>query len=312
MSALARNSSLAAIFLTLVVGRASAEQIYGMTATSGSSTAAAVNLVTFDSATPGTRTTIGAFSGLLGGHTLREIDFRSANNALYAISTTAAGVAQMYTVNLTTAALTPVGSAFALTGTTNAVASMDFSATDDMLRIVTRGGQSYRWNPQTNTFVGADTRITYVAGDANTGNPDLIGISYNNANTLFGWDFQTDSLVRIGGVGGAPSANGGEATSLSNPVTALTGNAGFGLDISAWTGFAYTTHDDPASGTISSFYRINLNDGTETLVGAYGDGVFVNSLTVGAPVPEPATWLAGAGLVGLVFLRRRRAASARA
>ena len=151
-------------------------------------------------------------------------------------------------------------------------------------------------------------------------NPDLIGVAYNNnvagagSTTLFGWDYQTDSLVRIGGVGGSPSPNTGQAFSLSSPTATLTGNAGFDLDISGLTGFAYSTHDDPATGTIGALYRIDLSNGTETLVGAYGNGVFINSLSVLSvlPVPEPGSLvLAGAGVAGLVFLRRRGSRSAR-
>jgi MYXO-CTERM domain-containing protein len=78
------------------------------------------------------------------------------------------------------------------------------------------------------------------------------------------------------------------------------------MSISPVTGILYVTHDDPATGGFMSLYTRDLVTGAETLVGAYpADNPFVADISV-APVPEPAWTLAGAGLAGLVAVRRRK------
>jgi len=66
--------------LALGSGRAEAESLIGLTSTS--------NLVTFDSATPGTILTSMAISGLQAGETLLGIDRRPANGILYGLGST--------------------------------------------------------------------------------------------------------------------------------------------------------------------------------------------------------------------------------
>ena len=102
---------IAGIFsiLVVVIGfvtPARAEFIYGLESNSSALTNAPFGLVRFDSATPGTVTTIGNFTGVIPGQTVRTIDFRPANGVLYAISTNGAAAAQLYSVNLATAVLT--------------------------------------------------------------------------------------------------------------------------------------------------------------------------------------------------------------
>ena len=74
------------------------------------------------------------------------------------------------------------------------------------------------------------------------------------------------------------------------------------MDISGTSNFAYVTHDDPATGTSMNFYTIDLATGAETLVGAYGAGVFINDIAA-VPAPGAAALL---GLAGLGAMRRRR------
>lgn len=294
---------------------ASAETIYGMTAASSASTSAGVNLVSFDSASPGVVTTIGPFSGMLANHSVREIDFRPATGDLYAISTDAGFNAQVYTVNLATGALTPQGASFLLPGTTNTVTSIDFNPAADRLRIVTRTNQSYRWNPQTNAFVAQDTTVAYDATDPQFGlGMDLIGAAYTNNvagapnTTLYAWSYSDDTLLRIGGINGTPSPNLGQGFTVLDPSpTFRTFNAGLDMDVSGTSGICYVTHDDPATGTSMNLYTLNLTTGVETLVGAYPTGTFIPSISAApAPIPEPtAIALAGIGLFGLGIRRRR-------
>jgi hypothetical protein len=289
---------------------ANAELIYGITgAVSG------VNLVSFDSATPGTVTTIGALSGANTGHSIRGIDFRPANGQLYAISTDTSGSnAQVYIVNLATGALTAQGPAFTLGTNTSLRVSMDFNPAADRLRIVTGGGTSnnFRWNPVTNAFVQQDGDLRYDAGDVNAAAnpPFVVGVAYDRndndpltGTTMYTWDFNLDVLSTTGNVNGTPnSPNTGLMFTVGGPATFLTNDGGVGFDVSV-SGTAYFSYND-FSTLQERFATLDLATGLPTLVGAFPSGLDV--LDISAVVPEPTTLgLIGVAAIGL--LRRRRA-----
>ena len=138
------------------------ELIYGMTVAGLTSTVPGsngVNLVRFNSSAPGTVTTVGPFTGLVSGHTMRSIDFRPANGQLYGLSTNTAGsAAQIYTINLMTAACTPVGTGLTLGTNAFTFIEMDFNPVADRIRIVTAGNgtvgnNNFRANPDTGALV---------------------------------------------------------------------------------------------------------------------------------------------------------------
>ncbi len=292
----------------LLAGTGSAETIFGLTDTQG--------LVSFDSATPGTVTAIGPVTGALSGHTVRSIDFRpntTGGATLYAISASADNLtAQVYSVNFSTGALTALGTTFALTGNTSSFISIDFNPAVDRLRIVTGSGQNFRWNPTTNTFVQADTPLTFVVGG---GTPFIGNIAYDqNTNgtsvtTLFGYDLNTQNLVRIGGQNGNPSPNGGLST-LIGPSGVAVNSGSFGLDISTFLGAAYANADLNAGG-LDNLYQVNLSTGAFTLIGGIGGGIGIRDIAISA-IPEPGTYLAGVLALGgvLVQVRRRRQTTA--
>lgn len=307
-----------------VLAPAHAETIYGMTTASSSGLVPGLGLVRFDSATPGTVTSIGSFSGIVAGHAVRSIDFRPANGLLYAISNGTTGAtatqAQIYTVNLATAALTPVGAGLTLAGNTAARIEMDFNPVADRIRIIVGGATnlSYRANPDTGALVLQDTALDYAVGDPLAGSgPLVLAAAYSNnvpgalSTTLYAWDYNTDALATVGGLGGVPSPNAGQMFTVATPAPGvfLTNLSGIGMDISGASGVLYVTHDDPASGTFMSLFTRNLSTGAETLVGNYPTGVFIGDLSVVA-VPEPATWVLSAvglfGLFGLLAHRRPR------
>ena len=282
---------------------AGGELIYGMTVTSSTGTAG-VNLVRFNSSTPGSVTNIGPFTGMTSGHAVRSIDFRPATGQLYAISTDPANPAnaQLYTVNLTTAALTPVGTGLTLGTNTFFDVEMDFNPVADRIRIVTAsngtlGNNNFRAHPDTGALVAQDTNLAFDVSSPRSGatNFNIIGGAYANnvagatQTTLYAWDYNDDALITIGGINGVPSPNGGLMFTISTPPGFLTTNPALGMDISGATGTMFVTHDDAATGTMMSLFTRSVATGAETLVGTYPAGTFVGDLSVfiagGTPTP---------------------------
>lgn len=293
--------------LALLGGNARAELIYGVT------TLGSPLLVSFDSATPGSLTTIGAISGLLAGHTLRGIDFRPSNGLLYALSNSDATrtAAQLYTVDLTTGALTTVGGGLTLTGNTSSVISLDFNPVADALRVVTSSDQSYRVNANTGALIAQDISISSVV--------TAVGIAYTNnvagatSTTLYAYDYAADRIGTIGSVGGTPtSPNTGQYFAVGS--SGISADQTLGFDISGATGIAYANADIFNSGNPNdNFYTVNLGTGAFSLVGSFGVPILdisVRPALAAAAIPEPGTLallLVGTLTTGAGWLRRRRA-----
>lgn len=315
--------------LALVTGlgvSARAELIFGMTASDSSSDAGGLGLVTFDSSTPGTTTSIGAFTGVVAGHSVRSMDFRPANGQLYAISTNSDGsAAQLYTVDVATAALTTVGTGFVLEPQTNNTrVEIDFNPVVDRIRIMTGNtatNNNYRAHPDTGALVATDTILAFAPGDPKAGQSfSIIGGAYSNnvagatSTTLYAWDYQSDALITIGSPGGSPvSPNTGQMFTVHAPNSALTAQGGLGMDISGATNTLFVTHDNVSnpSGTFMSLYSRDLTTGAEIKLGDYAPGVFISDISVPTNItaaPEPSSLVLGLlGAGGLAtYLRRRK------
>lgn len=292
----------------LLPSGAQAELVYGLTNT--------FNLVTFDSAAPGTFLTTVATSGVVAGQTLRAIDFRPATGQLYAISTinsATTGVGQLYTVNTSTGALTAVGSTFSLLTGSNRV-SMDFNPVVDRIRVVSGTGNNLRLNPTTGAIAATDTNLAYDPADSHFGGAPLIAdIAYTNnvagatQTTLYGYDYDWDGIITIGSVNGTPqSPNSGlmytVGAAFPSPVTF---SASIGMDVSGTTGIAYINADDGSSANADFFFSVDLTTGAATNLGSFGTTDMLDFSVAPAPVPEPAT-LAVLGLGAIAALRRRR------
>jgi hypothetical protein len=288
--------------LGLGTGRAEAESLIATT-TSG-------NLVTFDSATPGTILSSVAISGLETGETLLGIDRRPANGLLYGLGSTS----RIYTIDTTTGLATAVnGTPFslALTGT---AFGFDFNPVADRIRVVSTDTTNFRLNPNSGMLAGTDTPLAYAAGDTGAGiTPRIVGSAYTNdfsgttVTTLFGIDSNRDVLVMQGGPDGTPSPNGGQLTTIGGGLGFNTSDE-VGFDISGISGIAFASLTSPTGGA-SQLFTINLTNGDAELVGNIGSGLTLTGLAAGLSqsVPEPAGFvLLGIGCLGLIALTARR------
>lgn len=262
-------------------------------------------LVRFDTATPGTVTTMGTVTGLIGGagETLVGLDFRPANNALYAVGN-AGGTGRLYVINTITAVATAVSTTttFALAGTAFGV---DFNPTNDRFRVVSNTGQNLRIVPDT-AVATTDTTLAFTAGDPSAGStPNVAASGYTNnfagatSTILYGIDTNLDRLV-IQGV--APTGpNGGVLVTQGALGFDTTDQVGFDITSS---NVAFASLTSTALGTTNStLVRINLATGLVTTVGTIGgattgilQGLALVPETPPAPVPPP---VAGPGIAAV-------------
>ena len=138
--------------LALGSGRAEAEILTGLTSTG--------NLVTFDSATPGTISASVAITGLQAGETLLGIDRRPANGLLYGLGSTS----RVYTINTTTGVAALVGPTPFSPALSGIAFGFDFNPVPDRIRVVSTDMTNFRLNPNTGALTATDTPLSYTAG----------------------------------------------------------------------------------------------------------------------------------------------------
>ena len=117
-------------------------------------------LVSFDSTTPGTVTGTVAVTGLTNSDVLSAIDYRPSNGQLFGLGTHGSTTGQLYLINATSGAATPVGAGFAIPNATGGI-GFDFNPTVDRIRLVTSGGTDLRLNPDTGAIAATDTTLAY-------------------------------------------------------------------------------------------------------------------------------------------------------
>jgi hypothetical protein len=247
-----------------ISARASADTLWGVTSTG--------DLITFDSATPGTVITTVPITGLQTGETLLGIDQRPATGQLYGLGSTS----RLYVIDTATGVATAVGSTPfpALDGT---AFGFDFNPTVDAIRVVSNNEQNFRLSPNTGALVGSDTALS-PAGSV-VASAYVNNFAGTTTTTLYGIDSAADTLVLQGGINQVPSPNGGVIT----PVGAL------GVDTSDNVGFDIASNNTAFAALnvagVAQLYTINLNTGAATLVGSIDDGtVAITALAVQSPV----------------------------
>ena len=254
-------------------------------------------LLRFDSATPGSVTTVGAVSG--AATRLDGLDFRPANGVLYGYESTTSGI---YSVNPSTGATVLVATSSAPVGA--AVMGIDFNPVPDRLRVATEAGDNRRINLAGGAAI-SDGALAYAAGDVNFGAaPRVADVAYtnndNNAATgtqLYYIDHALNTLVTT------TNPNAG----VLNTVGALGVDAdeNLGFDILTDGAGLNTAFATLRVSGVQGFYGINLATGAATLIGTLGTGP-LNGLAV-APVPEPGSLALVAAAGAALLLHGRRA-----
>lgn len=307
LNLLKKIGALAALCTLLAVGSASAQNtIYGF---GGSGfNPSTYSLISFSSATPGTVSSIGTITGITGGFTLQGIDFRPATGQLYGLAYDGSNLAQLYTLNVTTAVATAVGSQFALgsaSGGFGLSIGIGFNPTVDLLRVVTGTNGNFRVNPTTGAIVttgGADGGLAYAAGDPNAANSYQIADGDYLGGNLYDIDYINNVLAQQN-----PPNAGTLNTIGSLGITLVNGTRSTGFDI-APNGVAYLSANPQTDGGAvrQRLFTVNLATGAATSAGLIGSDANFNIIDI-AVVPEPSTWaMIALGACFCFLLGRRR------
>lgn len=243
--------------------------VYGVTASN--------KLITFVRGRPENLTRIGNIQGLAQGEKIVGIDFRPANNRLYAIGDTS----QLYIINIARNQANPVGGPIdpALTGRAFGI---DFNPTVDLIRLVSNDGQNLRISPVTGQVTSADPDLAFAASDPNeNATPNVVGAGYTNNNAdaqstaLFDIDSNLDVLVRQN------PANAGTLTTVG-PLGVDTNHL-VGFDIAA--GYGALAALRPVNNGRSQLYTVNVGTGETNRLGRIGKGISVVDIAI--PLPQP-------------------------
>ncbi|GAB3306794.1 DUF4394 domain-containing protein [Hymenobacter tenuis] len=251
------------------------------------------NILSFDTALPGTiRTSVG-ITGVAASQTLVGMDVRPLDNRLYGLGYDAAmQMGQLYTINPTTGVATATGNLVPLALGTGSI-GFDFNPAVDRIRVVGANRGNFRLNPNDGTAAPTnDGQLTYATTDANASATPAIGsVAYTNSypgpagttetprtTTLFGYDEALNVLVR------QDPPNVGTLTTIG--ASGITATAGPNVDIdifssAAGTNTAYLVAASGAS-TNSSLYALNLTTGAATTPTVIGNGIAVRDIAIAA------------------------------
>lgn len=147
------------------------------------------------------------------------VDFRPANNLLYALGSSS----QLYILDPRTAAATRVGPPLSTALAGNEF-GFDFNPAVDRIRVVSDTGQNLRLHPDTGAVAAVDTNLAYAPGDVNAGQtPRVGGAAYTNPDTnpTTGTTlFVIDTALKVGASQDPPNAG------MLNTIVPLGGDAG--------------------------------------------------------------------------------------
>lgn len=238
-------------------------------------------------------------TGLTAGDRLVGIDTRPKDGKIYGISLSN----QVYTINEMTGVASFVAALSAPVIQANLGYGIDFNPMADFgtaasLRLVSSAGDNFAINASTGVVGNAANKIAAGFTAVGYSNSMLMPTAAPASTALYYVDANNDTLAM------APSA-------FNTPTITTVG--ALGVDVLKANGFevlgngqAYAALNvDAGTSLATGIYSINLGTGAATLIGTYNGTL--SGLTVSA-VPEPGTYaMMGLGLLGLAFLRRRKA-----
>jgi trimeric autotransporter adhesin len=253
-------------------------------------------LVKFDAATPGTVTSVGAITGISGNVELVCLDFRPATGQLYALAyNNTSGMAQLYTINTTTAEATAIGTAPIMLTPGMGTVAMDFNPVVDRIRVVGGNNANFRLHPVTGALVATDGSLAFAATDINSAVDPAVGAcAYTNsyigttATTLINFDEGLNLFcTQIPPNNGVLNTIGvsGLVIDPLNPVT------DFDITFDAVTkkNVGLFVANLATGGGGSSLCTVNLTNGICIPVGLVGAaGTLIQDIAVLVPAPSTA------------------------
>ena len=253
--------------------KANAELVYGVSDQLD-------QLVSFDSASPGTLLSALAITGTQSGEQIRGIDW--IGGTLYGLG----DQSHLYTINPLTGLATQVGTG-AFSPSLNGI-DFGFNAGTSQLYVSSDLGQNLTLNPVTGV---ATAGVNYTGAS-------IDALAYDYFNTSFyGISAATHDLYSLNPVTGGTSLIGATGVSFADRI---------GFDISPVTDNAFF------SGTVggqTEFFSVNVSTGALSLIGDIGTpGELTSGLDSIAVVPEPTTVALSAigGGFMLVLFRRKK------
>ncbi len=193
-----------------------------------------------------------AITGLATDEKILSIDFRPATGDLYGVSS----ASKLYLINATGDVRQISNTAFNPGIAQEAVVSMDFDPSTDLIRLVTNKGQNLRINPESGGIVNVDASIV--------GDVTLFGVAYNNSragaktSTLYDIDTKNKKLYK------QEPANEGKLVAIGN------------LDLNLGTDVSFDISADNVNamaigktGDSTKLFTINLATGAAKLVGRF-------------------------------------------
>lgn len=276
---------------------AAAQTVYGLSTTSSP---AGMSLVTFAVTTPGTFTATAAITGLGTGQTLVGLDSRPNTGQLFALGYVAATTqVQLYTVNVTTGALTAVGPLLTLNlGTNTARIGFDFNPTVDRIRVTGSNNANFRLNPSNGALAAPDGNLAYAATDANAAQTPGVGsVAYGNSfigatNTVLYDIDEANSRYTTQDPPNSGTLNSRTALTV-NTATALATDLDIYFNPTTRTNGAYLTiATGTAAAPTTQLYTLDFITGASmTAVGAVGPaGTLVTDIAfaIARPATQPA------------------------
>lgn len=231
-------------------------------------------------------------TGLAPGDRLVGIDYRVARGVLYALS--ASG--RLYTLDVPTGALLPVGVQAAALRLEGGAFGVDFNPAADRLRVVSDTGQNLRLHPDTGAVVDGDAQqsglqpdpaLHYAPGDAHAQErPTVAAAAYTyhprdgSLTTNYAIDQALGLLVMQGSREGATpvvSPNTGQLRTVG-PL-GLGPLAEVSFDISDIGNIALMAARARRGGE-TQLYQVDLDSGAARLLGRAGDGASLIGLAI--------------------------------